>query len=133
MAFNTSPGAQADSSVQFELGRISANEYWVTTPVGSWELKDVTVSTYDQTVVASRIPTWAVVAAIVTAFFFLIGLLFLLAKEDSISGHVSLTISTTEGHTYTELIPVFSEQSHHDTISRVNYLQSLVAHARARG
>ena len=133
MAFNTSPGAQADSSVQFELGRISANEYWVTTPVGSWELKDVTVSTYDQTVVASRIPTWAVVAAIVTAFFFLIGLLFLLAKDDSTSGSVSLTITATDWLTAASLIHVFSEQSHHDTISRVNYLQSLVAHARARG
>ena len=50
----------------------------------------------DQMVTAGRryIPTWAIVTAIATAFFFLLGLLFLLKKDED-----SITVTTKPDRT----------------------------------
>lgn len=132
MTLGTPLAPQEPSPVLVTLGRIAANEHWVTTPVGSWKLKDISVTPYDQTVLVSRIPVWAIVMAIVTAVFFLLGLLFLLAKENQVAGYVSVIISTTDGQSYTEQLPINSAPIHHDVLSRIHYLQSLIGQARVR-
>lgn len=115
------------------LGQISANDYWVTTPAGSWPLKEISVTPHDQTSVVSRIPVWAIVMAVFTFMFFLLGLLFLLARENVITGYISVTVSTTQGQAYTEQMPVYDLMGRHDIFARVNYLQSLIGQARSRG
>lgn len=46
-----------------------------------------------------RTPTWAVVLGIIGIFFFLLGLLFFLVKENVPYTVPSITVTTTAGHT----------------------------------
>ncbi len=133
MTLNTPAQAHGASPVLVTLGQIVANENWVTTPAGSWELKDANVTLIDQTRMESRIPVWAIVTAVITFLFFFLGLLFLLAKENVITGYITLTVTSDQGHVFTEHVPVNSFILRDDIFGRVNYLQFLIGQARAKG
>ena len=130
MTLNTPAQARGASPILLTVGQIVVNEHWLTTPAGSWELKEANVSLFDQTRMESRIPSWAIVTAIITALFFLVGLLFLLARENTITGFITVTITSEQGQAYTEHVPVNSPMMRADIFSRVNYIQSLIGQAR---
>ena len=63
------------------LGDIRVGQVWVVTPFGSAPMHGAQFHLQESYVVEERIPQWAIITAIVSAFLCLLGLLFLLAKE----------------------------------------------------
>jgi hypothetical protein len=113
------------------LGNVTANEAWVVTPAGTWPMADVNVTTVDQTTTTTHTPAWAIVLVVVFIWFFLLSLLFLLAREVRVGGYVAIHISARNGQTYTEQVPVYAAQQRADVFARAGYLQALIGHARA--
>lgn len=111
------------------IGNVHATQDWVITPGGSWPLADVNVSTSDQTAVTTHTPAWAIVLVVVFIWFFLLSLLFLLARERRVGGYIAVTVSCN-GQWYTEQVPVGDEFQRADVLNRVAYLQSLIGQAR---
>jgi hypothetical protein len=75
-----------------QLGDIWVSDGTVHTPSGSFPLAGSLWQVQDYTRVERTTPTWAIVLAIIGAFFFLLGLLFLLAKEDRVSGYIQVSV-----------------------------------------
>lgn len=70
------------------IGDIVVSRNWVVTPSGTQPLRAVTWSLSDMTTTSTGIPTWAIVCTIIFVWFFLLGLLFLLAKETKTQGSI---------------------------------------------
>ncbi|MDN4598823.1 hypothetical protein [Leifsonia virtsii] len=113
------------------VGNVTANDAWIVTPAGTWPIADVNVTTVDQTNTTTHTPAWAIVMVVVFIWFFLLSLLFLLAREVRVGGFVAIHISARNGQTYTEQVPVYSAQQRADVFARAGYLQALIGHARA--
>ncbi|MBN9613412.1 MAG: hypothetical protein J0H64_08140 [Actinobacteria bacterium] len=111
------------------LGNIHATQHWVVTPGGSWELSRANVTVQDQTSTTTHTPGWAIVMVIIFIWFFLLSLLFLLAKEARTFGYIAITVYA-DGQSYVEHVPVHSAQQRADVLARVGYLQQLIGHAR---
>jgi hypothetical protein len=90
------------------LGDIGVTSHWVVTPNGTVPLAGTQWTLTDQTRTVRKIPTWAIVCAIVFALLCLIGLLFLLAKEERTTGWLEVRV---QGGTldHTTQIPVTSD------------------------
>lgn len=118
--------------VQFvvSIGNVHATPQYVVTPSGSWPLGEVNVSATDQTHVTTHTPTWAIVLCLIFVWFFLLSLLFLLAKETRVSGFVTVGVAARNGQAHVENIPVMNDVQRADVFHRVGYLQSLVGQAR---
>lgn len=111
------------------LGNVHATDQWIVTPAGSWPLAQTNVTSVDQTSTTTHTPTWAVVMVIVFIWFFLLSLLFLLAKERRVGGYVAVHIQCGP-ESYTEQVPVSSDLQRQDVFNRVAYLQGLIGRAR---
>jgi hypothetical protein len=84
-------GAPAQPLVQ--IGDISVDQDWVRTPSGSAPTAQVPWSLQDLTHRDLVIPTYAIVLAVVTSVLTcLLGLLFLLIKEDRTTGWLQVTV-----------------------------------------
>ncbi|GAB3567951.1 hypothetical protein GCM10027344_31100 [Spelaeicoccus albus] len=101
------------------------------TPVGTVPLHRAQFTFSDMSRTDRVTPAWAIVLAIIGFFFFLLGLLFLLAKEERTSGAVQVIV-TGPGFMHTFQTPVASSAIVRDFAGRVNYASSLAASARAR-
>lgn len=108
------------------LGDVVVTPTWVITPSGSAPVGRTTFTFTDMSQTTQGIPTWAVVCAVVFFLFCLLGLLFLLAKEERTFGHVQITVQGP-GLLHTVAVPVFSPAQVYDMNARVNYARS-VAH-----
>ncbi|WP_234659877.1 hypothetical protein [Agromyces marinus] len=75
------------------IGNIHATQYHVVTPAGTWPIAEVNVSTNDQTSTTTHTPAWAIVMVVLFIWFFLLSLLFLLARETRVQGYIAVTIS----------------------------------------
>jgi L-asparagine transporter-like permease len=106
------------------VGDIVVSQHWVTTPSGVRPLSQVnwTVTPMYQT--TEGIPTWAIVCAILFFVFCLLGLLFLLVKEQKTTGQVQVTVQGA-GLLHTCYLPVNSPQQVIDISARVDYARSL--------
>lgn len=118
--------------VLVSIGNIHATEHHIVTPVGTWPIADVNIASVDQTSTSSRTPTWAVVLAITLVWFFLLSLLFLLAKETRLQGYIAVTVTTSRGQSYVEQLPVANGKARFEVFNRVTYLQNLIGRERAR-
>ncbi|MFK4788310.1 hypothetical protein [Microbacterium sp. ZW T5_56] len=114
------------------LGQIHATADTVITPAGSWPLAQVNVTTRDQTSTTTHTPGWAIVLTVVLIWFFLLSLLFLLARERRVTGTVAVTVTAANGQSFTDNIPVGNDFQRHDLFNRVAYLQSLIGAERQR-
>lgn len=125
------PAQQPSPPPQFLVGfgNVNATQDWIVTPAGSWPLADINVTSHDQTSTTTHTPAWAVVMTIVFIWFFLLSLLFLLAKETRVSGYIAVTIQSGT-QVYTEQVPVWNAAQRADALNRVGYLQSLIGQAR---
>jgi len=132
MTMHTVPPGGPTEPYLVSIGNIHATAHRVVTPAGTWPIADINVASVDQTSTTSRTPTWAVVLAIVLVWFFLLSLLFLLARETRVQGYVAVTITTGRGHSYVEQVPVADDRSRLEVFNRVAYLQNLIGQARAR-
>lgn len=123
------PAATAQSPYLVSLGNIHATEHWVVTPAGSWPLARANVVVQDQTATTTHTPTWAIVMVVIFIWFFLLSLLFLLAREPRTHGYAAVTVYA-DGQSYVEHIPVSSAQARAEVLNRVTYLQHLIGNAR---
>ncbi len=120
------PAMIGNEQVLVVIGDISITPTTVYTPTGSRPLSEVGLTFTDLSSTSQSIPTWAIVCAIVFALACLLGLLFLLAKENTTTGAVQVTV-TGPGFVHTTTIPVSSVEQVADINARVGYVRSLVA------
>lgn len=99
---------------------------WYSTPGGLYPLRNAQLNVSDLSRTESRTPTWAIVLAVLGFLFFLLGLLFLLVKEQVTTGVIQVTIHNGQNF-HTTAIPVNSPQAVADVHGRVNYVRQLVS------
>ena len=122
MADVTDPYANPDAPL-LTIGDIVITKDWIYVPEGRFPLQGTTWTVQDATQVNEVIPTWAIIVAIVVALVTcLLGLLFLLVKEQQYAGFVSVTV-TGEGLYHTTQFAPGPANAH--------WANSQVAHARA--
>ena len=114
------------------IGNIHATQEWVVTPAGTWPTSSVNISTQDHTATTTHTPAWAIVLVVLFIWFFLLSLLFLLAREVRISGFVNVTVWAPDGQSYTENLPIWNAPQRVDVFNRVTYLQSIIGQQRSR-
>ncbi len=124
-------GYMGGEAVLVSIGDISVTSTTVFTPSGSCPLSEASFTFTDMSVTSQNIPTWAIICAIVFFAFCLVGLLFLLAKENSTQGSVQVTVRGPN-LTHTATIPVTSIEQVADLNSRVGYAQSMATFSPAQ-
>lgn len=102
---------QPPSPFDVVIGEIGVNREWVVTPAGSVPVKGSRWSVVDRVTVTRAIPTWAVVCAILGAVFCLLGLLFLLAREDQFQGTIDVTVDADRLTYTTQIYPTAGVQT----------------------
>ena len=75
-----------------QIGNITITRNSVVVPQGRFALRGTVWTVQDYTVVSETIPTYAIVLAIFFAAGCLLGLLFLLIKEQTVTGFVAVTV-----------------------------------------
>ena|SRR2546421_3578849 len=110
-----------------QIGEIQVTSSTVRTPAGQFPLRGSQWTVTDQWLANSKIPTWAIVLAIVlipcTGF---LSLLFLLAKETVYSGVVLVQVQNGAYH-YVSRVPVNNQAYVQHVYGQVNYVRSLAA------
>ena len=126
------PQQQQQEPALLTLGALQVTQTHIFTPLGALPLADSNVTFIDQTRQTSKTPTWAIVLTVITVWFFLLGLLFLMAKEVSTSGYVSVTVQHRDGRSYTEHVPVSSAYQRDQVIAQASWIQQAAASATWR-
>lgn len=127
-----SGGAAPPAPPLVSIGNIHATQHHLVTPAGTWPIADVSITTQDQTQTTTHTPAWAIVMVVIFIWFFLLSLLFLLARETRVSGYVNVTVWAPGGQSYVENVPVWDAAQRADVFNRVGYLQNLIGQARWR-
>jgi hypothetical protein len=104
------------------LGDIGVSPHWLVTPSGTAPLAGAQWFVVDQSRTESKIPTWAIVCAVVGALLCLLGLLLLLVKEDVTTGFIQVSVRAGT-LTHTTHLPV-------STPGQIAQIHGLVAHAQ---
>jgi len=115
--------ATTTDPVILTIGDIGVTRRWVVTPNGTAPLRGSQWIANDQSVTSTRIPPWAIILAIVFALACLLGLLFLLVKEQVTSGYVQVTVRSGDLLHSTQ-IPISQP-------SQVQNVRQLVAEAQS--
>lgn len=113
------------------IGNLHFTDQYVITPAGTWPLAQTNVTTSDQTATTTHTPAWAIILTIVFIWFFLLSLLFLLARQTRVSGYMAVHVQSA-GYSYTEQVPVYSAPQKTEVFNRVLFVQSLIGRARGR-
>ncbi|MGZ4682582.1 MAG: hypothetical protein ACXWB2_07355 [Acidimicrobiales bacterium] len=119
--------APADS-VLFVVGDIGVSRTFVYTPNGNAPMRGSQWYVTDMSRTEERIPTWAIVLAVVFALACLLGLLFLLVKERTTSGYVEVRVMSEQLSHLTQ-IPVNDPSQVMQIRHLVGQAQSLAAAA----
>jgi hypothetical protein len=120
------PESYPSGEVLVTVGDISCTQTEVILPTGRSALRGTTWIVTNQTTVSEKIPTWAIVMAVVGALACLLGLLFLLVKERTVQGFMQVSVQGPSLY-YATQIPVKNEAQIKDIDARANYIRSLVA------
>ena len=110
------------------IGDIGLTGDTVVTPNGAAPLRGSQWIVMDQSTTSQKIPTYAIVLAIVFAVLCLLGLLFLLIKEEVTTGYVSVTVRSGELF-HTCQIPVSNQYEIQNIRALVSQAQTLAAQA----
>ena len=125
---NASSGTPWQPLVQ--IGDISVDQQWVRTPSGSARTGQVTWTLQDLTRREQVIPTYAIILAVVTSVMTcLLGLLFLLIKEERPRGWLQVTVQGPN-FVHSTQVPVSHQDMVTDVYARVDYARSLTAAAQ---
>ncbi|WP_435596914.1 hypothetical protein [Streptomyces anulatus] len=108
------------------IGDITVMSDAIVTPSGSMPLKGAVWTATDMSRTEEKIPTHAVVLAIVFALFCLIGLLFLLMKEKRTTGFVQVTV-TSGGRHHSTMIPAMGPHTFPAVMGQLNQARSMSA------
>jgi len=120
------PGTPEPTLVQ--IGDIVFSKSWVVTPIGTRPIQGTQLFVADLSRTESKIPTWAIVLAVILAFFFLLGLLFLLVRETRTVGYVQVTVQNGD-LVYATQVAAPSPYVAQDVTARVTYARQLIAAA----
>ena len=123
-------GQAGAAPVLVTIGDIACTGTTVITPSGQAPIGNVVWSFTDMSRTTRTIPTWAIVCTVIFIFFCLLGLLFLLAKEERTEGGVQVVVQG-QGFLHQVQLPVSSVTQVQDYAARVNYARSLTASASA--
>jgi hypothetical protein len=124
------PKAETPWQPLVQIGDIGADQHWVNTPSGSLPISQATWSVQDMTLQTMEIPTYAIILAIVTSVLTcLLGLLFLLIKEERPTGWLRVTVQGP-GMAHTAQVPVSRQEMVTDLYARVDYARSLTEAAQ---
>jgi hypothetical protein len=118
-------GPQGPEPVLLSIGEIQVTATTIRTPAGAYPLRGSQWSISDSWTTTQKIPTWAVVLAVVGFFcltFF--SLLFLLAKEN-VHQAVVLVHVVSNGQQYVARIPANDPARVQYLYQQVNYVRSL--------
>ncbi|GGT89801.1 MULTISPECIES: hypothetical protein [Streptomyces] len=118
------PVPQGGGAPLLSLGDITVVGDQIITPAGSMPLKGAVWNAMDMSRTEEKIPTVAIVLAIVFALLCLIGLLFLLMKEKQTTGFIQVTV-TSGGRHHTTMIPATGPDTIHRVMGQLNYARSL--------
>lgn len=127
---NQKYGLTANSAPHFQIGEIVVRNDEVLTPLWNAPLRDCHFSVVDQSYTRSTTPQWAIILAILSFLFCLLGLLFLIVKEDETTGGVAITVSGSGGLTYTTYVPARSRFTAGEAFSYVSQIQARSAQLR---
>jgi uncharacterized protein DUF2510 len=127
-AVSAAPPRAPTEQFVLTIGDIGVSPHWVVTPAGTAPLAGSAWIARDMSRTERKIPTWAIVLAIVFAIACLLGLLFLLAKEDRTTGYVEVTV-TAPGLQWMTQVPVSTQAQIARVRQDVAYAQSLAASA----
>lgn len=108
------------------IGDIGVSRSWVVTPNGTAPLAGSQWIMQDRTFTQRSIPAYAIVLAIIFAFACLLGLLFLLIKEDRMTGYVEVSVRSGNLFHVTQL-PAQSPQAVLQARQLVYQAQSMAA------
>jgi hypothetical protein len=110
-----------------QFGEIEVTSTTVRTPAGQFPLRGCRWDVSDQWTAEQKIPTWAIVLAVVGFFCLtLFSLLFLLAKETVYRGVVQVRVSNGP-YSYVTRIAVTNQALVQQVYQQVNYVRSLSA------
>jgi hypothetical protein len=110
------------------IGDVPLKEHWLVTPSGSTGLAGTEIFVTDFTRVETKTPTWAIVLAIIGFFFFFLGLLFLLVRDQVATGYVQVTVRNGP-LLHTTNIPAANSATAPDVFGRVQYARHVIAQA----
>ncbi|KDQ69093.1 hypothetical protein ACIPJG_08995 [Streptomyces halstedii] len=117
------PGGQ---TAMLSFGDITVMNDGIVTPSGTMPLKGAVWTATDMSRTEEKIPTVAIVLAIVFALFCLVGLLFLLMKEKKTTGFVQVTV-TSGGRHHSTMIPANAPETFQMVMAQVNTARSMSA------
>lgn len=113
------------------VGDIGVTPNSVVTPSGSVPLAGTMWVVEDHSWTRRRTPTWAVVFAVIGFLVFLLGLLFLLVREDVTSGFVEVRVFAANGSfVHCATIPVWSPHQVDDIRIRATQAQTIASALR---
>lgn len=108
------------------IGDIVVSQHWVVTPSGTRPRAEVSWSATPMYQSSKAIPTWAIICAILFFVFCLLGLLFLLVKEERTTGHVQV-MAQAPGFLHSCYVPVSSMAQVQDVMARLDYARNLAS------
>ncbi|MFJ4709921.1 hypothetical protein ACIP6I_34500 [Streptomyces anulatus] len=108
------------------IGDITVMSDAIVTPSGPMPLKGAVWTATDMSRTEEKIPTHAVVLAIIFALFCLIGLLFLLMKEKRTTGFIQVTV-TSGGRHHSTMIPAMGPYTFPAVMGQLNQARSMSA------
>ena len=111
------------------IGDITFSKSWLVTPGGNTPLRGTQIHVTDLSRTTTSTPTWAIVLAVIGAFFFLLGLLFLLVRETRTVGSIQVTVSNGSLVHMTQ-VQVASAEAVAELHGRVGFARQLVAAAQ---
>ncbi|MFJ9808437.1 hypothetical protein ACIRTB_09415 [Streptomyces sp. NPDC101158] len=106
------------------LGDITVVGDQIITPAGALPLKGAVWNAMDMSRTEEKIPTVAIVLAIIFFLLCLLGLLFLLMKEKQTTGFIQVTV-TSGGRHHATMIPATGPDTIHWVMGQLNYARSL--------
>ncbi|MFD0145741.1 MULTISPECIES: hypothetical protein [unclassified Streptomyces] len=106
------------------LGDITVVGDQIITPAGAMPLKGAVWNAMDMSRTEEKMPTVAIVLAVIFFIFCLLGLLFLLMKEKQTTGFIQITV-TSGGRHHSTMIPATGPETFHWVMSQVNFARSL--------
>lgn len=112
----------AHEPVLFTIGDLGVTEHWILAPSGSVPIAGSTWIATPVVTTSKDIPSWAIVCAILFFLVCLLGLLFLLVKEEKTSGYYDIQVHGV-GLQHSVRLPVSS-------MAQVAQYDQAVNHAR---
>lgn len=120
------PQQHGPGATLLTIGDIAITESGIVTPAGVLPLRGAVWTVSDMSRSESKTPPYAIVLAVIFALACLVGLFFLLIKENVTTGFAQVTVNSG-GKYHAVMIPVRGPQDIYAITQQVNYARTLSA------